>query len=199
VRWSLDKHYLQDLAAQNIPIVPTAFVEPGRPVALPDWSGEIVVKPAIGAGAKDAARHASSSAVARHAEQLAAQGRSAIVQPYLASVETNGETGLVYFNGRFSHAFEKAALLETGVARPSVELFAAEATTPRMASDDELALGSSVLATIDADLLYARVDMLPDSKGAPVVLEVELAEPSFFLHTHDGAADAFARAVQERL
>jgi hypothetical protein len=47
-------------------------------------------------------------------------------------------------------------------------------------------------------LLYARVDMVTLADGRPAVLEVELAEPAFFLATAPGAANRFARAVLAR-
>jgi len=43
--------------------------------------------------------------------------------------------------------------------------------------------------------LYARVDMVPGPDGQPVLMELELAEPSLFLHTSPGAAGRFAEAV----
>lgn len=199
VRWNLDKHYLRDLVAQKIPVVPTAYVEPGSPIALPDWGGDIVVKPAIGAGAKDATRVASTSEAMHHVGLLHARGRTAMVQPYLAAIDIEGEVGLVYFNGRFSHAFEKAPLLESGVALRTGELFEHEAITRCTASDAERALGELVVATYASDLLYARIDVIPDSSGSPVVLELELVEPSFYLHVDDDAPMAFALAVTERL
>jgi O-ureido-D-serine cyclo-ligase len=198
VRWSADKRYLQDLEARAIPVVPTVFIEPGAPISLPSWDGDLVVKPSIGAGAKDAARHASADEAKGHVRKLAARGRTAMVQPYLAAIEEHGETGLVYFNGELSHAFEKAPLLDAGRSRPD-GLFAHETITERTPRDSELALADSVIAAFAKDLLYARVDLVPGQNGEPVVLEVELAEPSFFLHSHDGAAQAFARAVKERL
>ena len=197
VRWSTNKRYLQDLESRAIPVVPTVFIEPAEPVAFP-WDGDLVVKPSIGAGAKDAARHASADEAKQHVQRLAARGRTAMVQPYLAAIEEQGETGLVYFNGRFSHAFGKAALLDSGAA-PSDGLFAHETITPRAPDAAERALADSVVEAFAATLLYARVDVVPGPTGEPVVLELELAEPSFFLHSHDGAAETFARAVQERL
>src|SRR5262245_7797 len=63
VRWSSDKHYLADLAKKGVPTVLTKFVEPGdspdRGIAeLLNGSdvAEFVVKPAIGAGSRDAQR-----------------------------------------------------------------------------------------------------------------------------------------------
>src|SRR5690606_33973839 len=65
VRWNTDKHYLAELAAAGVATVPCRFAEPGDDAGavLRDFLGqqphaaEIVVKPAIGAGSRDAQRH----------------------------------------------------------------------------------------------------------------------------------------------
>jgi hypothetical protein len=44
-------------------------------------------------------------------------------------------------------------------------------------------------------LLYARVDLIPGPAGDPLVIELELTEPSLFLDTADGAADRLAAAI----
>jgi hypothetical protein len=46
------------------------------------------------------------------------------------------------------------------------------------------------------DQLYARVDLLPSPDG-PVVVELELTEPSLFLAHSAGAPDRFAAAIAE--
>jgi hypothetical protein len=45
---------------------------------------------------------------------------------------------------------------------------------------------------MDGALLYARIDLVDDAAGRPVVLELELTEPSLFLPQ---APDAAARLV----
>lgn len=50
-----------------------------------------------------------------------------------------------------------------------------------------------------ADLLYARIDLVTDDAGRPVVLEVELAEPNLFLPQAPGAADRLASAVSQNV
>jgi hypothetical protein len=47
-------------------------------------------------------------------------------------------------------------------------------------------------------LLYARVDLLPGDDGAPVLVELELTEPSLFFLTDPGAVDRFVQAVVRR-
>ena len=55
------------------------------------------------------------------------------------------------------------------------------------------------LTGVDAAPLYARIDLLHDVDGGPVVLELELTEPSLFLPQAPGAAVTLARAVEAEL
>lgn len=184
LRWNTDKRYLRDFA--GLPVVPTHFIEPGDPVEIP-FDGEVVVKPAIGAGAKDAARHATRSSAEAHVRRL---GRTAMVQPYVSEIEKHGEIGLVYVGGEFSHAIRKGAIL-----RPDVKyvdgLYAAEDIRPRTPTREERALAEAVLARVPGRTLYARVDLVP----GPMLLELEVTEPSLFLATSPGSAERFARAI----
>ena len=207
VRWNTDKHYLGHLAAAGVPIVPSAFVEPGDDAGhaldrfLAAQAAEFVVKPSIGAGSRDAQRYARGERddAARHVERLLNAQRSVLLQPYLGRVDVRGETALVFFDGRFSHAVRKGPLLRRGEG-PTRALFAAEHITPRVAEADEIAIATRTLAAIPfaQPLLYARVDLIHDDDGAPRVLELELSEPSLFFEHAPGSAECFARAVVAR-
>ncbi len=63
----------------------------------------------------------------------------------------------------------------------------------------ELLLGGAVLEYITSRFgsapLYARVDMVESEDATPTLMEVELSEPSFFLHTSNGSANRFAEAA----
>jgi len=204
VRWNTDKHYLADLANAGVRIVPSEFVEPGQDAtaALAGFQSrhgtdELVVKPAVGSGSRDAQRHRSTerAAIIEHIRRLTDEGRSALLQPYLDRVDALGETALLYFAGHFSHAIRKGPLLRSGEA-PTMGLFATETITPRMPTPEELRLGEATLRAIPfGRLLYARVDLIWDAADAPCVLEVELTEPSVFLAHAPGAAERFAAAI----
>jgi hypothetical protein len=191
IRWNTDKHYLRELARAGVPTVPTRFVEPGEPAAaalaefLGEGMAEWVVKPAVGAGSRDAARYArgEDGAARDHIERLLGAGRSVLLQPYLDQVDLHGETALIYFAGRFSHAIRKGPLLHRGTA-PTEALFAAEQITPRTPGIDELQVAERALAALPfAVPLYARVDLIRSEDASPCLLELELTEPSLFL-TH---------------
>jgi O-ureido-D-serine cyclo-ligase len=201
VRWNTDKHYLAELARAGVPTVPTRFVEPGeRGVPALDRfltqerPAEWVVKPAVGAGSRDAARYARGEerAAGAHVGRLLMAGRSVILQPYLDQVDLHGETALIYFNGRFSHAIRKGPLLQRG-SGPTEALFAQEQITPRAPAAEELHVGDGVLAALPfAPPLYARVDLVRARDGNPCLLEIELTEPSLFFAHAPGAAATLA-------
>jgi len=203
LRWNTDKRYLQDLSAAGLATVPTSFLEPGRAFEAP--AGEYVVKPSVSAGSRDTARFAPCEG-ARAAElvlRIHAEGRTAMVQPYLGAVDEAGETALLYFGGRYSHAIRKGPLLGSGeAALDETGLFVPEDISPREPQAAELALADAVLDGVPADrsrLLYARVDLVPGPDGEPVLLELELTEPSLFLAHGTGAAERFAAAIEDAL
>jgi hypothetical protein len=77
-------------------------------------------------------------------------------------------------------------------------LYKAEAIKAREPSRAERALADQVLAAMPSSLsplLYARVDVIPGSDGVPMLIELELTEPSLFLGFGAGAAQRFAEAV----
>jgi O-ureido-D-serine cyclo-ligase len=205
VRWNIDKHYLAQLAAADVAVVPSQFVEPGEDAAdalrrfraRHGRYAELVVKPAIGAGSRDAQRHGcdETAAVVAHMGRLLSAGRSVLLQPYLARVDDYGETALIFFAGRFSHAIRKGPLLRRG-AGSTTALFAPEEITPRQATPAELALADKVIEAVPlGPPLYARVDLIGDADGAPCVLELELTEPSLFFAQAPGAAQRFTAAI----
>lgn len=201
VRWNSDKSYLHDLDAAGIAVTPTAVIEPGGEYAS-TWP-EVVVKPSVGAGSRGAGRFESHSAAAEHVRTLHAAGRTALVQPYLAEVDTAGETALVYLDGVLSHAVRKGPMLPAGTAHGvhAYALYVPENIAARAASAAETAVGDAAVGYLQerfGRLLYARVDLLPGPDG-PVVVEVEITEPSLFLSFADGALDRFAAAVARRL
>jgi hypothetical protein len=209
VRWNTDKHYLAELARAGVPVVPTTFIEPGESAgrALQDFlerhgsSPELVVKPSVGAGSRDTQRHSRGQvepAVAQ-AQRLLNAERSVLLQPYLDSVDHDGETALIYFAGQFSHAIRKGPLLPPGLAgSPAVGLFAPEQITPRTPGVDELRVAERVLAALPfAAPLYARIDLIRDAAGAPMLLELELTEPSLFFAHAPGAAERFTSVALE--
>ncbi|MBB6344710.1 ATP-grasp domain-containing protein [Nonomuraea muscovyensis] len=181
-----DKTYLREL---GVPVVPTHWSSRD----LPAWD-EYVVKPAVSAGARDTVRTTDPGRARAHAAWLEETGRTPMVQPYLDMVEAEGETSLLHFNRRFSHAVRRTPMLSPGVA--GADQVRAQ---PRIPAPDQVELAEKVLAAIPEALLYARIDLVRLPDGTPVVIEVELTEPYLFLRYDPGAAAGLARALRELL
>ena len=216
VQWNTDKHYLLDLARAGVAVVPTLFAEPGTvsaagilerflagalSVGRGERFDEYVIKPSIGAGSKDALRlhRREHERALAHLERLLSAGRSAMLQPYLSRVDEHGETAVIYVEGRVSHAIRKGAILkpQSGLV---TALFAAEDIRAREPSKDEGRVAKAAFNAIPFQTpLYARVDLIHDGAGQPVVLELELAEPSLFFAHAPGSAAYFAEALLARL
>lgn len=209
--WNSDKRYLAELEAAGVAVVPTRFVEPAE--AVPELDGDVVVKPAVSAGGRDTGRfgpaaHWEARALLR---RLSEEGRVAMVQPYLGAVDERGETALVFVAGEFAHALRKRAVLGPDEVAPVRDdaLGAAEA----MYDPDLVTAGESSAAERDvaerivvyvADRfgrppLYARVDLIHDAAGAPVLLELEAVEPYLYLETHPATAERLAEAIVAEL
>lgn len=194
LRWNSDKAYLARLAEKGVPIPPTqwsdqirqeevdaVFAETGAPV--------LIVKPTVSAGAWRTLRLSRGEALTE------APDGPAMIQPYLKSIETGGETSLLFFGGRFSHAVNKRPV--PGDFR--IQMQFGGLYMPVTPDATALALAEQVLAAIDEPLLYARIDLARDDAGRWVLMEAELIEPDFYLD-HDPANGAgFACAVAERL
>jgi glutathione synthase/RimK-type ligase-like ATP-grasp enzyme len=197
LRWSTDKHYLAALATAGVPVVPTTFIEPGDEVVLP--VGDHVLKPVVGVGATDCMRitHANTREAIAHIERLLRSERSVMLQPYVGDIDHHGETALIYIDGEFSHGVRKGAILAS--APEIVEgLYARENITTRVATFAERQVAEQALAAVvGGPFLYARVDVVPGRDG-PLVLELELCEPSLYLEFGDGAADRLAAAIGDR-
>jgi glutathione synthase/RimK-type ligase-like ATP-grasp enzyme len=200
LRWNTHKRYLVELARAGAPVVATTVLEPGDAVTLVD-APELVVKPAVSAGGRDTGRYAADrfDEAHAHAERLLAEGRSVLVQPYLDRIDDASETSIVYAGDVYSHGFRKGPIL-AGESVFVEGLYREEDIGPREPSAAERAVAEEVLDALGAcvpgcsraDLLYARVDVAPGPDGEPVLLELELTEPSLFLAHAPGAAERVA-------
>lgn len=201
VAWNTDKRYLADLATTGLPIVPTTWIS-AQPVELPKF-GRHVLKPSVGAGSIDAARFALHDEheyrlAQAHAARLIAAGQTVMIQPYLEEIDIAGEAGLIFLGGAFSHAITKGAMLRSASTREAGGLYVQESISAREPSKAELDLAEKALAAVPGGaerLAYARVDIVPGVSGARLIIELELTEPSLFMHTAPGSAQRFAEKL----
>jgi len=191
VRWNSHKGYLRELAEEGLPVVPTAWIARGEPCDLGRVAAErgwrdVVVKPAISAASHATRRFRGPPFDSAFAAELAARG-DVMVQPYMASVDDFGERSIVCIDGAVSHAVRKSPRFSGGEERVSQSALAV--------AHEERGLAERVLSRFEAPLLYARVDMMRDESGVPLLGEVELIEPSLFLAQSPAAAKRLAAAI----
>ncbi len=210
VRWNTDKRYLGDLAAAGLPVVETLYLEPGSDASA--LEGEIVVKPSVSAGGRDTGRFAEAAHDEARAliERIHESGRTAMVQPFNPNVDELGETAVLMIDGEPAHALRKLAVLRPDEVAPVRDDGVGAAETmydpglvgPARAAEDELDLAARVVAEIAERFsylpLYARVDMLRDPDGSPVLLELEAIEPNFYLEQVPATAERVAEAIIAR-
>ncbi len=194
IRWNVDKRYMLELAEAGIRCVPTCVVATGATVGLDDvrsqrrW-GRVVIKPAVSAGSW----HTYALGADEDAEELwrgLVAERDMLVQPFVASVETTGERCAIVIDGELTHVVRKNPRFEGGTE---------SVTGPFEPSDAERALVARVLEHVGVDLDYARVDMVTDDNGRPMIAELELIEPSLFFKYSEVAVGRFVAMVQRHI
>ncbi len=195
IRWNCHKGYLHDATVAGLPAIPSMFLPVGsqEPLAVVmDQTGweDVVLKPAVGAGSflTDRVRRDDLNRGERLWRHLIDR-RETLVQPYLPSVEEYGERSLVWIDGEFTHAVRKEPRLGNAEERTSAAL---EIAT------DERQLGDRVLDWVGRDLLYARVDLIRDQFGEPLIAEIEVVEPSLFLLQSPRALLRLVAAIANR-
>jgi hypothetical protein len=195
VRGNLHKRYLLELAARGVPTVPTVLVERGQrcelaAIAALGAAPSVVIKPAISAASMATRRFAPGDPAAlAHLAAITAE-RAALVQPYVASVDGHGERALVWIDGELSHAIRK---------RPRFTGDAERVDGPFAIADDERAVAEAALAPVADRILYGRVDVARDATGQPMVMELELIEPSLYLVHHPPAMARLVAAIRRWL
>jgi hypothetical protein len=199
VEWNLDKRYLRELMNSDIAVMNTVFVESEIDLAHEVFSADVIVKPAISAGSNNTARYKHDVAGATdHAHKLLSNGIAVLAQPYQSAIDEYGETGLVYLGGQFSHGFRKAPIF-ADTDQNHNGLYVVEDITLRIPSAAERAFGDKVVAFVTNKFgvapLYARVDMVVNADGVPELMELELTEPSLFLHLDDESPARAALAI----
>ena len=192
VRWNIRKTYLLDLERLGIPIVPTIW---GAQLTSAEVSGafeqfetdQLVVKPVVGANADHTyrLRHGDSQAL-----QLALQShgqREYQLQPFLSSIQTDGEWSLFVFGGQYSHAILKRP------ARGDFRVQEEHGGQLLSVQPDQEArrLATEVFNAIPFDTLYARIDLVRLPDGTLAVMEVELIEPSLYFGFDQRAPELF--------
>ncbi len=196
IAWNSNKTYLRELAGRGVRTVPTVWVSRDSGADLEEllaaqgWD-EAVVKPTVDLGAENLQRVRRGDLGAQEALDETLQRHDAMVQPFLPSLEEQGELSLVHVEGKLTHALRK---------RPAAGDFrvqsiwggTAERADPEPA---QVELAERAITALDEPPLYARVDLVTGPTGDPCLIELELIEPNLYLTEHPPAAERLAEAT----
>ena len=199
VRWNLDKSYLRDVEARGERIVPSTWHTHFSRDDVADYftghrTDTVVLKPNVGGNAVDTfVLHDPVPRGILEMLERVFDHRRFLVQPYIASITTEGEYSLFYMNGRYSHAIGK--IPAKGDFRVQEE-HGAE-IRPIEPPPDLREIAARVFSHIEPIPVYGRGDWVRGPDGAFLLMELELIEPSLYLRTDPGAPARFARAFNE--
>lgn len=221
IEWNTDRRYLRQLSAAGVPVIDTIWLDPAAHLSkraihsrMPAF-GDFVVKPVVGANADDVARYQPISATSRaaaiqHVQRLLDSGRWVMIQPYITSIDTQGELCLTFINDEFQHAVRRKALLSGGHRKTvGLSLYAEDGMTSTEVTPEQLAVAQKAIAAAHEasgspePFLYARVDLVNGANttsssarfstapntvhgdNSPLVVEIELTDPALWLF-HSG-------------
>jgi len=191
VKWNARKTYLKELGPAAIPTVWADKVDAQTVAQAFDAldAADIVVKPQIGAGSRDTVRLKRNSW--SEADLIDGPKGAAMIQPFLSTIETEGERSLFWFGGVFSHAIRKVPETGSWLANiPGKTQFVAD-TPPGAAME----AAESARARAPKDLLYVRIDLVLGDDGQWRVIEIEAIEPYLFLDFAPEGARVFVDAI----
>lgn len=196
IRWNIRKTYLRELAARGVPVIPTLW--PEAPTAedirhAMDLfrTGDVVLKRQIGGGARAQARYTRADMP----PPGPVMDRPGMIQPFIASIATEGEYSFLFVDGAFSHALVKRA--RSGDYRIQ-EAYGGTSVAIEPAPQD-LEAARAVLTALDAPPLYARVDMVRGGSGELLLMELEVFEPYLYPACCPGIGAMLGAALSKRL
>lgn len=202
VRWNARKTYLLELAEDGVPVAPTLRVAASEAVrrGVEALGGErFLLKPVVGATAWQTLRFGRHELDAAEAH-VQATGAEMLLQPYLPSVEREGEWSVVWIDGAPTHGVRKTPV--AGDYRVQDDWGGHD--EPAVVDEELLALAQRALAAaavrtgVTEPFLYGRVDVLRH-EGRWVLNELELIEPSLFFRHGPEAVTRLTRALVRRL
>ena len=198
IEWNINKSYLRDLETCGIPIAPTVWIQVGEQKKIADALDQLqtdlgFIKPLVGACASDTLRFNANEIEQAQSFLDGRTDQEMMIQPYLRSVESEGELSAIFVDGEFTHAVQKIPV--KGDYRVQDD-FGAEDRPYSFTQEEIHSMKNIFNHVLDGDsLLYARVDYLRADDGTLLLNELELIEPSMFFRHSTDAHIKFANAI----
>ena len=197
MRWNTDKKYLAILEGKGVPIIPTKFASDiDEAITAIRWAFEnataIAIKPTVGAGARLAGKALNENEAIDYVKRIFEAKRTAIIQPYISSVDDEGEKAIIVINGEISHVAKKVPALTKGGH--------GDAAGYEEVTDEVREIVKTISMAVSEwnDLLFARVDVVR-MDGKLVLMELELTEPWLFMQFRPEAGIDLFKALEQRI
>ena len=201
VSWNTHKSYLRELSKQGVAIAPTVWIETGEKIDAARTMEQFktyrgFIKPQVGACASDTLRFTLDDIKEAQVFLDSQLHQDMMMQPYIASVETEGELSAIFIDGTLSHGVQKIPV--AGDYRVQDD-FGASDMPYTFTRSEVREMNKTLLAVPDyASLLYARFDYLRSDEGTLLLNELELVEPSLFFRHSEESASLLADAIIKR-
>ncbi|EDP6920445.1 ATP-grasp domain-containing protein [Campylobacter upsaliensis] len=185
LKMNADKSYLKILEEANLPIIDSIIFKQNEDFNFSQIPFQkAVIKPLVG----------QSGYKVRFLEQKIPTKEEfphgALIQPFIESVEELGEFCFIFFGGKFNYAIHRQTQKDWR-ANSNYGVKIAPLKNP---SKDHIDLALKALKALkSSNLLYARVDLLPQKNGKALINEVELIEPSLYFDFHENALEQFIK------
>jgi len=197
MKWNTNKTYLSILENKGVPIIPTKFANNlDEALSAIRWAFEkapaVAIKPTVGAGARLAGKASTEVEAIDYVKKILEAKRTVIIQPYILSVDDEGEKAIIVINGEISHAAKKVpALTKGGHGDAAGQL---EITTEMR----DIVKNISNAVSEWNDLLFARIDVVRMGEKL-VLMELELTEPWLFMQFRPEAGVDLFKALKHRI
>lgn len=193
VRWNSRKTYLKDLEQRGALTIPTLWLTKPKADELAQAfdklnSDDVVIKRQVGAGAQGQLR-------VKRGDTLSDYAHDAMIQPFLPTIQSEGEYSFIMIDGALSHCLVKRA--KQGDYR--IQSMYGGVETPVEPTSEDLKAARDVIATLDETPLYTRVDMVRGDDGRLLLMELEMIEPYLYPEQGPKLGPLFAEALVARL
>ena len=197
IRWNLDKRYLLELQAHGIVMPDTVVITVTQNADILEmieshsWN-EAVAKPTVGQSGLGVRR--LHPAHFDYWPELSDANPSLVLQEFRPEISTLGETLLIFFAGRFSHAVRR--VVAPGEWRSNSQYGARKVKC--QVSSAVVRQAEEVLSVLPQAPLYARVDGLVENDRL-TLMELEVIEPDLGFAEVPDAAETFVRHIEEQI
>lgn len=191
IRDNLSKEYLIKMQKDKLPVIPTIKLK--QETSFNDVKKikdkfsefeEIVIKPYSFGEQGQGVRLISSFKNENEFNLYMKNYTSVIVQPVIPEIFTHGEYSLIFLGNEFSHGIHK----HTGEFK--INFKDGDKYKQYFPTDEEINLAKRILEYWPNEIGYSRIDFMKH-KGKPIISEVEMVNPSFYIENLPGVGERF--------